>query len=333
MNKDIRKFLNDHLSVLEFQYEPIKKGGSDRSFYRVSLPPGTETFIFMQYGTEVEENDYWVEINRFLAELNIPVPRIIAYDHRQRFLLLEDLGDNDLYSQRSLPWHRRRQYYLMAISEIQRLHRYAPADLPAHLKLAKGYDRSLYLWEQNYFRENFVEAVCNLKLSDALAHDWAAESSALIDHLQSIPPCLIHRDFQSQNIMIKAERPVFIDFQGMRTGNLFYDLGSLICDPYVVFTSAERNELIAFYYRIMQPEYSLNQFTEHFWEAAAQRLMQALGAYGFLGLQKNKPDFLQHIDGGIRNLVFAASQTDTLPVLQEIAKTCQEKLAAKRGKE
>ena len=64
---------------------------------------------------------------------------------------------------------------------------------------------------------------------------------------------MIHRDFQSQNIMIKNDQPVFIDFQGMSTGNLFYDLGSLICDPYVTFNSDERNELIAFYYRIMQP--------------------------------------------------------------------------------
>jgi hypothetical protein len=191
------------------------------------LPEGPETFIFMQYGTEVEENAYWVGINRFLSDLGLPVPHIIAYDSRQRFLLLEDLGDVDLFSQRNLPWHRRRQYYLMALSEIHRLHRYPLTDLPSGLKLTKGYDRSLYLWEQNYFQENFVQAVCKLELPETLVRDWIAESAALIDRLQSIPPCLIHRDFQSQNIMIKADRPVFIDFQGMREGNLFYDLGSL----------------------------------------------------------------------------------------------------------
>jgi len=58
MNKDIRKFLNDHLSMVDIQYNPIKKGGSDRNFYRVRLPSGS-TFIFMEYGTEVEENAYW----------------------------------------------------------------------------------------------------------------------------------------------------------------------------------------------------------------------------------------------------------------------------------
>lgn len=325
MNKEIRKFLNDHLSVVDFQYDPIKKGGSDRNFYRVRLPHGP-TFIFMEYGTDIEENAYWVEINRFMTEIGIPAPRIIAYDHRQRFLLLEDLGEIDLYSLRTLPWHKRRHYYLRALSEIHRLHRIAPAELPADLKLTKGYDRSLYLWEHNYFRENFVEAVCGLPLSDSLMRDWMEESDALIDRLQKISPRLIHRDFQSQNIMIKNDRPVFIDFQGMRQGNLFYDLGSLICDPYVTFNPDERNELISFYYRIMQPNYSLDQFTDYLWEGAAQRLMQALGAYGFLGLKKNKPDFLKHISNGIKNLVTASSNAQTLPVLNELARNCMNKL-------
>jgi aminoglycoside/choline kinase family phosphotransferase len=328
MNQEIRNFLNDHLSAVEFEYDPIKKGGSDRSFYRVRLPEG-HTFIFMNYGTEVEENAYWAEINRFLADINIPVPVIIAFDYRRRFLLLEDLGDVDLYSQAALPWYKKRRYYLKALSEIHRLHSIPLADLPANLKLSKGYDRSLYLWEHNYFKENFVEAVCRLDLSDAWMNDWVEESEALIDRLQKIQPCLIHRDFQSQNIMIKNDRPVFIDFQGMRQGNLFYDLGSLICDPYVTFSPDERNELIAFYYRIMQPNYSLDQFTDYFWEGAAQRLMQALGAYGFLGLKKNKRDFLKHTANGAKNLVTATANAGTLPVLNELAKNCINNLSSK----
>lgn len=329
MNKEIRKFLNGHLSVVDFQYDPIKKGGSDRNFYRVRLPHGP-TFIFMEYGTDVEENAYWTAINRFLTETGITTPRIIAYDQRQRFLLLEDLGEIDLYSLRTLPWHKRRHYYLSALSEIHRLHRRTLADLPADLKLTRAYDRSLYLWEQNYFKENFVEAVCQLDFSDTLMHDWTEESNALIDRLQKVSPCLIHRDFQSQNIMIKNDRPVLIDFQGMRQGNLFYDLGSLICDPYVTFSTSERNELIAFYYRIMEPNYSLYQFTDYFWEGAAQRLMQALGAYGFLGLKKNKPAFLQHTASGIKNLVTATANAGTLPVLNELAKNCQNSLSSTR---
>ena len=328
MNEDIQKFLNDHLGLVEFRLKPIEKGGSDRIFSRVLLRDG-RSFIFMHYGTEVEENGYWTEINRFLNNLNVPVPLIIAFDYRQHFLLLEDLGEIDLYMLRTLPWHKRRPFYLKALSEIHRLHRIRLTDVPADLKMAKGYDRSLYAWEHDYFRENFVEALCKQSLSDSQLRDWKEESEALIDRLQRIVPCLIHRDFQSQNIIIKNDRPVFIDFQGMRPGNLFYDLGSLVCDPYVTFTPEERNELIAFYYRIMEPDYSLDQFTDYFWDGTAQRLMQALGAYGFLGLKKGKSDFLKHTTSGIKNLVTATANAANLTVLNELAKSCMNKLSSR----
>lgn len=137
MNRDIRQFVNHHLGAVEFQYDPILKGGSDRTFYRVRVPGGS-TFIFMEYGTDVEENAYWAEINRFMTEIGMPVPRIIAFDFRKRFMLLEDLGDADLYSLRAAPWRKRRRHYLTALSGIHRLHRTPLSDVPASLKLCRG---------------------------------------------------------------------------------------------------------------------------------------------------------------------------------------------------
>ena len=54
--------------------------------------------------------------------------------------------------------------------------------------------------------------------------------------------CLIHRDFQSQNIMIRDGVPVFIDYQGLRFGLGEYDLASLIYDPYVPMNEEQREE-------------------------------------------------------------------------------------------
>jgi hypothetical protein len=76
----------------------------------------------------------------------------------------------------------------------------------------------------------------------------------------------------------------------------------------------------------MKPDYSLDEFVINFWEASAQRLMQALGAYGFLGLKKNKPAFLNHIDNGLNNLLIATTSAQTLPVLHELASLCIKKL-------
>lgn len=329
MHKKIQNFLKDNLSAKDFELTPIKKGGSDREFFRVRLPDQS-SFIFMRYGTEVEENSCWLGINDFLSGIDISVPRIIAQDKNRRFVLMEDLGDVDLCSQASLPWEKRRDFYHQALTQIRQLHSFPPANLPADLKLSPGYGMKLYKWEHEYFIENFAEAVCHLKLSSAFHKKLYKELDALAGRMLKAAPCLIHRDFQSQNIMIKNNQPVSIDFQGMRLGNLFYDLGSLICDPYVKFTTEERNELISFYYKLMPPSLTLDEFRSYFWEASAQRLMQALGAYGFLGLKKNKPDFLNHIDNGIKNLA-AASQSATLSVLHELAEICIKNLSQKNS--
>jgi len=325
MTKEIQIFLNNHLGKGDFDLTPIKKGGSDRSFFRVLMPDKT-SFIFMHYGMEVDENAYWADINKFLADINISVPQIVAQDIKQHFILLDDLGDADLWSKRTLPWNIRRDYYFQVLEQIRRLHSYPLGRLHDDFKLSESYGPELYKWEHDYFLENLVEEVCKIKISSSLTKELKNELESLSARLQKIEPCLIHRDFQSQNIMIKNGKTVFIDFQGMRKGCPFYDLGSLICDPYVTFTAEEREELISFCYEIMKPAYSLDKFVNNFWEASAQRLMQALGAYGFLGLKKNKPAFLNHIDSGLYNLLIATTSAQTLPVLHELAGKCIQKL-------
>ena len=59
MHKEIQKFLTEHLGKADFKLEPIKKGGSDRQFFRVTLPH-EDSFIFMHYGDEVAENAHWI---------------------------------------------------------------------------------------------------------------------------------------------------------------------------------------------------------------------------------------------------------------------------------
>jgi hypothetical protein len=325
MQKEIQIFLTKNLGNTDFNLEPINKGGSDRVFFRVSLPDKT-SFVFMHYGDEVAENAYWARVNKFMASLDINVPRVIAQDDKQHFILMDDLGEIDLWSHRFDPWEKRRDYYFQAFSQIQRLHSFDAKSIPAYVQLSESYGPRLYKWEHGYFLDNFVFEVCKIKLSSSDTSNLNKELEALSAHLQKIEPCLIHRDFQSQNIMIKNNQPVFIDFQGMRRGNFFYDLGSLICDPYVNFTDEERNELISFYHQLMPKSFSADEFKARFWEASAQRLMQALGAYGFLGLKKNKPDFLKHLHGGIRNLFIAASLSQDLPCLRELAQQCMNTL-------
>jgi hypothetical protein len=61
-----------------------------------------------------------------------------------------------------------------------------------------------------------------------------------------------------------------------------------------------------------------------FRNASVQRLMQALGAYGFLGLQGNHPEFLVHIPSGLNNLIDAMDESPAYCFLRNLVLRCRE---------
>ena len=185
------------------------------------------------------------------------------------------------------------------------------------------FDAGLYRWEREYFREECVRNACRVDLTVSEDEALEEELVVLAGRLIASPLSLVHRDLQSQNVMIRDGGPILIDFQGMRFGNPFYDLGSLLCDPYVAFPEGERESLLLYYQRISGFQYTWNAFRELFLLASAQRLMQALGAYGFLGLKRTKPHFLAHIPRALDNLVAVTAEAGSLPRLHALARRCR----------
>ena len=104
--------------------------------------------------------------------------------------------------------------------------------------------------------------------------------------------------------MILEQSACLIDFQGMRPGLGSYDLASLLYDPYVTLAEDERESLLEDATALYAEAGIAIQgdFREVFDLCAMQRLMQALGAYGFLGLVKEHPHFLTHIPPALASL-------------------------------
>ncbi len=301
----------------------VGKGGSDRSYFRISVS-GETSSILMRYGRMYEENDLYADIASFLRGIGVTVPTIIGHDSEQRLILMEDLGDRDLYALRDAPWEIRHDLYEKTLAQAAKMISFSPNRLPAGLRLMPGFDADLYRWERDYFREHCVRNVCRIDLSSAEDEALEAELSELASRLLATPLVLVHRDFQSQNVMIRDGEPVLIDFQGLRPGSPFYDLASLLCDPYVAFPETGRENLLRYYHGISCSRYPWDTFRELFLLASAQRLMQALGAYGFLGLKREKPHFLAHIRPALDNLITVTAEAGSLPHLHNLARRCSD---------
>lgn len=299
----------------------LGKRGSDRAYYRLRWL--SNSAILAQYETVRPENAYYADIAQFLLSIGIPVPKIIRHDAAQCLVLQEDLGTMDLWMLRNSPWEVRRSLYQKALAIVHTLHAYPECDFPsARVRLMESFGPDLYRWERDYFTTHFVGSVCRIELDADAARDLEIELAQLARRMTPNRRSLVHRDLQSQNIMICDAIPFLIDFQGMRFGNRLYDLGSLLCDPYAPFAEDERMELLSFYYEQSKFELNWDGFQQMFWEASAQRLMQALGAYGFLGIQRGLQDYVQHIPAGLRNLRLAAQNAGTLPRLLELCGRC-----------
>ena len=291
--------------------EPIKRGASGRTIVRVKSPVH-EPFIGIHWTEEREDNSQFIPVGHFLKQAKLRVPTIIHERPRYRVALVEDLGDTDLLSLKDRPFEQRLPLYRSAFEQVDRLFYAKP---PKDFHLMPPFDAALYRWEQQYFFEYLVEEFLG---QDATALRNNPVFNELADRLGTGARHLVHRDFQSQNLLIKDDKAWLIDFQGLRRGRQEYDLASLIFDPYLDHSPQEREALLTLWEDIAdeRPEPTL------FYQCAAQRLMQALGAYG--NIVKNRGDewYRPHIATAARLLgeVTAGTPLETplAPVLGAI---------------
>jgi aminoglycoside/choline kinase family phosphotransferase len=298
----------------EIEIAPIEKGGSDRKFYRVSCAP-ERSLILVKYNLERAENRHYVRIAEFLTEHGIAAPKIYFHDPEEGMIWIEDLGVNDLFNFREDTWLVRGALYRSALDEIAKLHELPQSqwsDLDG--QMPPEFNAALYRWEQNYFLENCLGRIFGVKEENQ--HELASLSALteIADRLAGLPRVLVHRDFQSQNIIVRSGHAYLIDFLGMRQGLAEYDLASLLFDPYVELSGAEREELCSYYIerRCLR---SVGQMRKTLRFCAMQRLMQALGAYGFLGLVKGHRHFLAHVPAALDSLRNVIAEIELLQPL------------------
>ena len=278
---------------------PIKRGASGRTIARVKTPVHDD-FIGVHWTDEREDNCQFVPVAEFLKKARFNVPVILHDRSQHNVALIEDLGDIDLLSMKDQPFAKRLPFYRSALEQVDRLFY---TRVPADLELMPPFDASVYRWEQKYFFDYFIEDF--LKESPVpLEKDEAFVE--MTEALGASHKHLVHRDFQSQNLLIKDGKIYMIDFQGLRRGRQEYDLASLIFDPYMDHSADEREALLDLWEDISdeRPETSL------FHKCAAQRLMQSLGAFGNIIENRRDDWYRQHIPVAMKSLLHVTQDTE-----------------------
>lgn len=311
---------------------PLSGDGSSRMFFKIKtestsyrgvLPASENT----QKG--LAEAHAAVNIGNHLKKRGIPVPVIYAFDPVSGFILFEDLGDILLHDHlqekkrhaAEFPDHEIVELYkgiietllFMQISGSVRFDRKWCWD-------TQRYDKKLMLEkESGYFLQSFCRDLLGIKSFSEKLND---EFKLLAGRAARQPAVyLLHRDFQSRNLMISDGKIRIIDFQGARLGPLGYDLASLLIDPYAGLPEEMQHELIEHYLEHLC-KYGLDDraFMRGYPYLALQRNLQILGAFSFLGFQKNKKFFRQFIGPATFSLQQQLAQPEAkdYPFLREL---------------
>jgi NDP-sugar pyrophosphorylase family protein/aminoglycoside/choline kinase family phosphotransferase len=319
----IERFFKRPLKALESRL--IGTGGSDRKYYRLS--DTEKSAVLMVCSLDDPDFERHIAYTDFFRRYSLPVPEMFGADREQKQAIFEDLGDLSLYS-----WLKCRRepeitevIYCKVLDILVRLHTYVSRkSAECQLLSSRVFDYEHLRWETSYFLERFVTGHTGITIRDELKLE--AEFRMLAESVDSLPKAVVHRDFQSQNIMITGNgTPRLIDYQGARMGPPAYDLASLLWDPYYRLEEDMRERLVCSYMGKMRAGLSSDfdeaEFRHSLLLCRLQRHMQALGAYGFLSKVKDKKYFLKHIPQAMEYLSEEIEQAcEDYPHLHELVR-------------
>ena len=267
------------------QVEFLGARGSERVFFRCD-----KGIVVVYDDGNRDENGLYAGHARFLKERGIPVPDVLADLAAIKTLVISDAGVEHAMSF---------EEYVEVVETLAKFGALGDDPGLGGLDLLPCFDDETWTWERNLFRKYCLGTRFARPMPEAAEREL--EKVAAI--LEREPKALVHRDFQSTNVLWMNGTLRFIDFQGMRLGPAAYDLASLLYDPYASLSDKSREALAALYGKVSgRPEVAdVLPF------AAVQRLVQCLGAYGRLA-SVGQPQFGKYVLPALENLLAAADQ-------------------------
>ena len=265
--------------------------GSDRCFFRKG-----SALAIVYDDSKRGENARYVGHARWLKAQGVSVPEILADLPGIKTMVMEFVGSTDLLSRLGKPGADRIGSYLPVVEALAKFNGLLGAGTP---ELEPKFDADLWKWERDLFKEHCLGTRFRMECPA----DVEKEFERIAELLEQEPKALVHRDFQSTNVIWRNDTFSFIDFQGMREGPAVYDLASLLYDPYVRLSETERRALAGAYGKACGRMDILKVLPF----AAVQRLAQALGAYGRLA-SVGQTRFSQYVLPALENLLAAADE-------------------------
>jgi len=301
---DIERLVTEKLKSVVTGIDPMPQSGSDRRYFRVHTKERT---YIATHGLNVKENNTFINFSNHFKNKDLPVPEIFCLNDNGTIYLQEDFGDESLLNRLEKLGHVEevKNLFKESLWQLARLQilgdegmQYAKWSLTA-----KEFGKQAILSDMLYFKYYFLDTLKTPYDKQAMLDDFDALANYLT---RTEYKFFMFRDFQSRNIMLKDNKPYFIDYQGGMSGAPQYDAASMIWQARAELSDAWKNELLESYMdsmdHVLGHKIDRSAFVGQFYGYVLIRLLQVLGAYGFRGLFERKAQFLTSIPLALRNL-------------------------------
>lgn len=323
----IQTWITSVLGSDQFETHFLAGDASFRRYARIKL--NNKTFMLMDAPPEKEDCGPFVTIDEFFAAHGVRVPKIVAKDLTQGFLLLEDFGDvllSTLLNDQTVD-----DYYAQCFKQLIQL---------------QGIDGTAHFPEYSYDKLISEMELLTDWLLPALQIQPTAEESALIKRTFAIlanaalaqPQVIVHRDFHSRNLMkINDDTELgVIDFQDAVIGADTYDLISITRDAYVQWNAERVYRWFKMFYDLLpaasKQDRNFEQFKKDADMMAIQRHIKILGIFVRLFERDGKSGYLKDLP---RVMWYLLEESKPYPELQPfmhfIHTTVMPKFTAKYG--
>ena len=219
----LQHWIETRLNTSPLTLEPASADASFRRYFRVRA--AGLSLIAMDAPPGREDCRPFVRVARLLAAAGVHVPRVIAEDLEQGFLLLSDLGTTS---------------YLQALNDTSADELFRDAtdallrwQLASRPDVLPPYDEALLARELQIFPEWYLQRHLGFTLSLAQRRALGAVFALILANNLAQPAVYVHRDYMPRNLMVCEPNPGVLDFQDAVYGPITYDVASLFRDAFV----------------------------------------------------------------------------------------------------
>lgn len=212
-------------SVRTDSLRPASSDASFRRYFRIDAADGS-TYIVMDAPPPQEDVRPFIHVADVFGQTGVSVPRVVAQDVEQGFLLLSDLGSTTYLHQLNVD--SAHKLYMDAIDALVLIQVQSQPDV------LPEYDRALLLRELMLFPEWYIGKHLGVSMTEAQTAELNKVFDALLANNLAQSQVFVHRDYHSRNLMVlDTGNPGILDFQDAVYGPITYDLVSLLRDAYI----------------------------------------------------------------------------------------------------